>query len=126
MSLTILFYITSIFLYPFKLQLLLFIPILISISLVSGRINFIDNATLLKLGWYASSFSILTFILVFFMVQNPVGAEINENMNALFDTVQQNIAEPMPENVKNGISRLNQMVYSDKEKVESFLLNLTK
>lgn len=125
-SLTLLFYVSSIFLYPFKLQLLLLIPILISVSLVSGRINFIDNVTLLKSGWYASSFSILTFILVFFMVQNPVGAEINDSINSSFGEAQQNIADYMPEHLKKGIDKVNQMVDSDRERVESFLLNLTK
>lgn len=125
-SLTLLFYALSILLYPFKMQLLLLIPILISVSLASGKINFIDNVTLLKSSWYAGSLSILLFILVFFMAQNPVGAEINENMNASFGAVQQNIAESMPENVKDGISRVNQMVDSDRERVESFLLNFTR
>ncbi|MFZ3077829.1 MAG: UbiA family prenyltransferase [Candidatus Aenigmatarchaeota archaeon] len=125
-SLTVASYVISILLYPFKLQLLFLIPILIFISLTAGKMRFSDPTVKLKSSEYINVFSLFVFILLFFLAQNPVGAQINESMNESVNAVQQNLTNSMSQSVKEGIDNVNYMIYSDREKLESFLLNLTR
>ncbi len=125
-SLTVVSYLISVFSYPFKLQLLLFIPLLTFISLAAGRMRFSDHATKFKAGESIGVFSILVFILLFSIMQNPAAAQINDSMNKSVNAAQQNMANSMPPNVRDGIDNVNYMIYSEREKFEIFLLNLTR
>lgn len=126
LSLIAISYVLSMLFYPFKLQLLLMIPLLIFVSLAVGRMRFADHVIKLKAGEYITVFFMFGFILLFFLVQNPVGAQINESMNKSVNAAQQNMANSMPASVREGIDNINYMIYSDREKLENFLLNLTK
>ncbi|MFZ3077831.1 MAG: UbiA family prenyltransferase [Candidatus Aenigmatarchaeota archaeon] len=125
-SLSVISYVISILFYPFKLQLLLFIPLLIFIFFSAGKMRFSDHAEKFKIGNGIGVFSILVFILLFSIMQNPAVAHINDIMNESVNDAQQKLANAMPQNVKEGIDNVNYMIYSDREKLESFLLNLTK
>lgn len=119
-------YLISIIFYPFRLQLILLVPLISFISLAAGRINFTSHIVKVKVSRYLTIFSLFAFILFFPLMQNPVAAQINDNMNESVNAAQQNLANSMPQSVKEGIEKVNYIIYSDREKLENFLLNLTK
>ncbi len=125
-SLTVVSYVISILFYPFKLQLIFLMPILIFISLTAGKMRFSDHTVKLKSSGCIGVFLLFAFILFFSLLQNPVVVHINESINESMSVAQQNLAVSMPQSVKEGVDNVNYMIYSDREKLETFLLNLTK
>lgn len=119
-------YLISIIFYPFRLQLILLVPLISFISLAAGRINFTSHIVKIKVSRYLTIFSLFVFILFFSLLQNPVVVHINESINESMSVAQQNLADSMPQSVKEGVDNVNYMIYSDREKLERFLLNLTK
>ncbi|MBU3958033.1 MAG: UbiA family prenyltransferase [Nanoarchaeota archaeon] len=119
-------YLISIIFYPFRLQLILLVPLIAFISLAAGRINFTSHIVNVKASRYLTIFSLFVFILFFSLLQNPVVAQINESMNDSVNAAQQKLSNSMPQSLKEGIDNVNCMIHSDRENLENFLLNLTK
>lgn len=103
-------YVISIFVYTFRLPLILLS--LLSFALLSVRK--INNSFIkIKVGNIVLFLITIGFILSIVFLTVPSVAQINKNISARIDSIKNNISSSMPENLKTDIESINRTITND-------------
>lgn len=103
-------YIISVFVYPFKLPLIIFLLFPVA-ALSLRRIN--NLFIKIKVGNLIFFIIIISFIISIFSLTVPSIAQINENISAGIDSIKENISRDMPEGLNLSINSINKTISDD-------------
>lgn len=109
-------YIASIFVYPFKLALIVVFPLFLTFSIFR---KYKYNLLRVKIGTNILGFIIIFFVASLLLLSVPSVAEINNNISSKIDNIKKNITEKIPQNVKSDIASLDKSIKENIEKIDN-------
>ncbi len=100
---SLILYIASIFVYPFKLALIVVLPLFLTFSIFR---KYKYNLLRVKIGTNILGFIIIFFVASLLLLSIPSVAKLNNEISNKIDVIKNNISENVPADIKYGMTSL--------------------
>ena len=118
---SIVFYIVSLFIYPFKIAIILPFPLLFIYLIFKNRSSLEKFKMYVNIAFVGGTI----FIILMLILPFPSIAELNNEISTKIDFVKDNITEMMPDYLKTNIEEIQEKIYKINVDATVFVNNIT-